>query len=457
LLERAQSRIDSWRLRLSSAGEPRESGAPDGRCVPGRSPLTPESTSTPRGREAVRDVLRNRNFRLLLVGQLLSEVGSQSLLVVVLTLVSGFSTSAVAISIPAVLSAVPRLAFGLVGGVMADRWNRKRTIVGADLLRALIVPVLLFVRTAEQLWLLYAVAGALALVAAFFYPARNAVVPQLVPPEHLLAANGLIQGSYVFALIVGSALAALALDFWIPLALFVTSAAYLASVLCVSAVPIPGMLARSGATTGTAVWEDMRGGLRFIRGHPLLIRVLAVAGGATLGLGTIAALAVPHLKGELGGGGLEFGMAMGMLGVGSVLGALLAGLLSRQVSTGSMVSGMLLLAGGAIAAFAYAESYAVVLASVAVVGACVVIARGALDALSQALSPDEMCGRVQAAISVLVIGGMAMAEGLSGILGDLLTVKAVIVAAGLITGLTGVGAMLILHGKAGIVAAARAR
>lgn len=178
---------------------------------------------------------------------------------------------------------------------------------------------------------------------------------------------------------------------------------------------------------------------------------------ATLGIGAIVILAVPHLKEQLGAGGLVFGIAMGMLGVGSVVGGLLAGRLSRWLSTTSIVSGMLILAGVAIVAFAYASSYTVVLVSVAVVGACVVMARGALDTISQALSPDDMCGRVQSAVNMLVVGGMALAEGLSGVLGDLLGVQVVFIAAGLITGLTGVAAALVLRGTGRMVAAATAR
>jgi DHA3 family macrolide efflux protein-like MFS transporter len=446
---------DSLRLRLSTAWELRFGRNAD-RCPPNGAPLQAGDSERDR-RQAVRDVLGNRDFRLLWLGQLLSQVGDQCLLIASVTLISGFSTSALALSIPAVLIALPQLVFGLVGGVMADRWNRRRTMVRSDLLRGLIVLAVLLVGSAAHLWILYLAAAALALVAAFFYPARNAAIPNLVPPEQLLAANGLIQGSYVFALIAGSLIAGIAVELWMPAAIILDSATFFISAIFIGMMRAPMASQQARVVRDSGVWEDMKAGLRFIRGHPVLVRVLMVTAAATLGIGAIVILAVPHLKEQLGAGGLVFGVAMGMLGVGSVMGGLLASRLSQWLSTTSIVSGMLILAGVAIIAFAYASSYVVVLISVAVVGACIVLARGSLDTISQALSPDEMCGRVQSAVNMLVVGGMALAEGISGVLGDLLGVQVVFVAAGLITGLTGVVAGFVLRGTGRMVAEAGPR
>jgi MFS family permease len=179
--------------------------------------------------------------------------------------------------------------------------------------------------------------------------------------------------------------------------------------------------------------------------------VLIITAIATLGIGAIVLLAIPHLKEQLGAGGLEYGIAMSTLGIGSVLGGLMVSRISRRVSTSTTVGGMLVLAGAAIVIFAFAPTYAVVLISLAAIGLCVVMARGVLDTISQALSPDAMRGRVQAAVNLLVVTATAVAECISALLGSLIGVQAVFAAAGVVTALTGVAAVFALRTAARLV------
>ena len=98
--------------------------------------------------------------------------------------------------------------------------------------------------------------------------------------------------------------------------------------------------------------------------------------------------------------------------------------------------------------FAFAPNYTIVLASITVIGACIVMARGALDTIAQTLSPDAVRGRVQSAINMIVVAATAMAEGLSALLGSLIAVQTVFVMAGVVTMLAGVAAAFVLRGAA---------
>jgi predicted MFS family arabinose efflux permease len=102
-------------------------------------------------------------------------------------------------------------------------------------------------------------------------------------------------------------------------------------------------------------------------------------------------------------------------------------------------------------AFAYAPSYVVVLASVVVIGMCLVVARGALNAITQTLAPDEIRGRVQSAVSIIVVSSTAISEGLSAVIGSLIAVQTVFVAAGVVTALTGFVAVFVLRGAAKVI------
>jgi MFS family permease len=383
---------------------------------------------------------------------LLSQIGDQCLLIAAITLISNLSGSPLAMLIPAISIAIPQIVFGLVGGVMADRWNRKLVMVGSDVLRGLVVLCLLLVHSVQQLWILYLAAAGLALVGVFFYPARNAVIPNIVPCNLLLAANGLIQGSYIIALIVGPLVAGAAVELWMPSAIMFDSATFFVSAVVIAVMHIPETVPQSSrAAEGGSVWEDMKAGLNFIRHNHALSQVLVVTAIATLGIGAIVLLAIPHLKAQLEASGLQYGIAMSMLGLGSVLGGLMVSRLSQRLSTSTIVGGMLILAGMAIVAFALAPNYAVVLVSIAVIGMCVVMARGALDTISQALSPDAVRGRVQSAVNMLVVAATAVAEGFSALLGSLIGVQTVFVAAGVVTALTGVAAVFVLRGAARLV------
>lgn len=398
-------------------------------------------------RQAIRDLLGQRDFALLWLGQLFSQIGDQCLLIAAITLITGFSASPLAILIPAISMALPQVLFGLLGGVAADRWNRKWVMIVADVLRGVLVLSILLVRGPEQLWILYLGAAGLAMVGTFFYPARNATIPNIVPKGLLLAANGLIQGSYIIALIVGPTVAGIVVDLWgMESAILFDSTTFFLSAFAILLIRIPPLNNGTSETVEQpSVWQDMKSGLNFIYRSRPLRRALYVTAVATLGIGAVVLLAIPHLKTQLGAGGLEYGGAMSMLGIGSVLGGVLVTQLSYRFSTNTIVGGMLVVAGGAIVAFAYAGSYPVVLASVAALGLCIVIARGALDTITQTLAPDEVRGRVQAAVNLIVAAGTALAEGLSAFLGHFFSVKAVFIGAGIVTAVAGVASVYALR------------
>lgn len=400
----------------------------------------PEIPALPLGRrEAIRGLLWRRDFLLLWCGQLLSQVGDQCLLIAAVTLITHLTASPLALLIPAISLALPQVLFGLVGGVVADRLDRKWVMIMSDLLRAALVLVTLLVRAPGDLWILYLAAAGLTMVGAFFYPARNATIPNIVPAGLLLTANGLIQGSYIIALIVGPMIAGVIVEIWgWPAAIIFDSATFLISATAILIMRIPpiqnGILRPQANRT---LWYDAREGLVFIRHTPPLRRVLPVTAVATLGIGAVVLLAIPHLKVHLGAGGLEYGGAMSTLGIGSILGGLLTARF-RRYSIHKVVGGALLLAGAAIVAFAFAPIYTVVLLSVMTLGFCIVIARGALDTAIQTLSPDEVRGRVQSVVALIVAGGTALAQGLSAFLGHFLSVQGVFVAAGLVTAGAGI-------------------
>lgn len=401
-------------------------------------------------RRAIHDLLRQRDFVLLWVGQLFSQIGDQCLLIAAITLVTNLSDSPLGLLIPAISIALPQVLFGLLGGVAADRLNRKRVMIISDVLRATLVLAILLVRTTSGLWILYLSAAGLGMVGMFFYPARNAALPNLVPNGLLLPANGLIQGSYLMALILGPMVAGAIVELWsLPAAIIFDSLTFVVSAIIIATLHIPSN--HNGVihpAERKSMWHDMQVGLDFIRHNHHLRRVLYVTAVATVGIGAVVILAFPHLKSELEAGGLEYGGALSMLGVGALLGGLVASRLSRRVLLNALIGSMLIAAGVAVIAFAWAPNYWVILGSVIILGLSVVATRAMLDTIAQALSPDEMRGRVQSAVNLIISAGTALAEGLSALLGHFLGTQGIFASAGVITVVAGIAAWYSLRGAA---------
>jgi len=143
----------------------------------------------------IMDTLRNRNFLALWIGQLVSQIGDQFATIAVLMLVNNLTDSTLPLAILALSLAIPQIIFGLVGGVCVDRLDRKAVMIISDVIRGLAILTALFIQHASQLYILYLAIFVMATVGAFYYPARNAVIPNIVPDEMLLTANALIQSS----------------------------------------------------------------------------------------------------------------------------------------------------------------------------------------------------------------------------------------------------------------------
>ncbi|MEZ4735059.1 MAG: MFS transporter [Caldilineaceae bacterium] len=158
-------------------------------------------------------LLRNRNFLLLWLGQVISAFGDAVTNLTLLILVNALTGSTAAIATLTILLAIPQVTIGLLGGVFADRWDRKRIILVSDLVRGVLVLGFLLVDSAQRLWLLYALAFVQAAVGTIDNPARGAILPQVVPKAGLLAANSLAQTGNLLAMVLGGVAAGVLVGF----------------------------------------------------------------------------------------------------------------------------------------------------------------------------------------------------------------------------------------------------
>lgn len=159
-----------------------------------------------------RDLLRNRDFRLLWIGQSISNFGDSMTNLALLLLVNHLTGSTAALATMAIVLALPTLTFGLIAGVYVDRWDRKRVMVVSDVIRGVLVLGFVLVDTPEKLWLLYLIGFLQASIGTFFNPARSALIPNLIPKEGLLAANSLTQMTQIIFGLLGAGAAGAIID-----------------------------------------------------------------------------------------------------------------------------------------------------------------------------------------------------------------------------------------------------
>ncbi len=273
---------------------------------------------------------RAPGFALLWTGMTVSLMGDGVLLVALAWKVYQLSNSPAALSAVGVAATVPHVALLLLGGVASDRFDRRRVMMVSDGVRAAAVGLLGVLSLTGQLRLwhvlpLIAVYGA---ATAFFGPAFDAVVPDLVPSDQLAQANAIDQFARPFALrMTGPALGGMLIAVGgSATAFLVDGGTFLVSMACLFRIRgRPTGVARPEAGEGS-VLGDVREGLRFVRANVWLWATLVAAAFAyLLFMGPVDVLLPYLVKNELHGGPGALGTVLAVGGVGALAAALLVG------------------------------------------------------------------------------------------------------------------------------------
>jgi MFS family permease len=278
-------------------------------------------------------VLRRRDFALLWFAGLVSLTGDWMLVVALPVTVYQLTGSALATGGVLIANKLSALILGSVAGVFVDRWDRKRTMVVANLVRGPTLLLLLAVDSAERVWIVYVVAAVVSAVGQFFRPAENALLPRLVGEEHLVPANALNALNDNLSRLVGPALGGLVAA-WSGLGGVVAAdaASYLVAAGMIAAIAAstrPERTPPPETATVTGTWaivgREWLAGLRLIRDNPVLRVVFGVFALASLGEGVIGTAFWVYIDQALGGGSREAGWLLSAQAVGGLVGAVVIG------------------------------------------------------------------------------------------------------------------------------------
>ena len=268
---------------------------------------------------------RRRDFALLWTAGLISVAGDSALFIALPLHAYALTGSAVATGGVFAATLIPRVLLGSVVGVFVDRWDRKWTMVGADLLQALLLLPLLAVVSADLLWLLYAVRAVSGGVGLFFGPAENALLPRLVGEERLVTANALNALNNNLGRLLGPAVGGLVYAAGgLPAVVVADAVTFLASAGLIAAIRTPARPERAAAVaSGRSAWGRMVGewreGMGLIRGNRILSTVMLSFALGFVAEGTFEVGFAPLVIDVLRGGAWGAGLLLSAQAVGGLL------------------------------------------------------------------------------------------------------------------------------------------
>lgn len=396
-------------------------------------------------------VFRNRSFRLVWTGQLISTAGDALTALAAGILVYRLTGTALSVGLMLVATSLPSLVLGLFGGVIADRHDRRRVMVACCSLQALFVGLIPLLLPRGVAWL-YVLVALSSCAAQFYGPAFESVLPELASDDELAAANAFMSISTVGSTALGYAAAGLlAARLELSWVFALDALTFAAAALCLSRIAVARPAADEAPIRGT-VLGDLRAGLGYLFGHRTLRAVLAVGLGFGLASGVLNTLTLPFTVGVLGASEAVFGVQEALTAVGFVAGSLLIATFADRLPERAWVASSLSALGLAALLYALAGTVPVAVLAFTLIGLFNSPATVAIRLVFQRQTPAALRGRVIGAYFVGVEGALVLGLAVGG-LADVFSVRALLAVGALIVLFSGLAAAFLPGLKADAAAA----
>ncbi|MFF4391597.1 MFS transporter [Streptomyces sp. NPDC001552] len=354
-------------------------------------------------------LFRNRDFSLLLSGQLVSAIGDQAHFMALPLIVLALTGSATQAGFVLGLGTLSFLAFGLVAGALVDRWDRKATMIWCELGRAVLTA-----GVAAALWLdrltmpqLYATAVLAGLLTTLFQVANTAALPNVVGPRQLSAALGYSQSAASAVGIFGASLAGAlyAVGRTVPFA--VNAVSFAVSAASLRLMRARFQVDRQDVRTTSRLSTEIREGLGWLWRQPV-IRFLTLVSAADKVRYGAGYLLIITLARQVGASPLWIGVIFSGAAVGAMAGALVSDRATRRFPLGRIAVVMLWLEALMFPLYALAPNPLVLAAVAAAESLVAPIYAVAMTTHQLAITPDELRGRATSAVSTLTTGALSI-------------------------------------------------
>ena len=375
--------------------------------APSQSPVSASAGPQPVA-EKLGHPLAISHFRNLWLGSAVSLFGDQFYLVALPWLVLQLTGSSLALGAILMMAAVPRAALMLAGGALTDRFSPRRVLMATATARTLLVgavAVLVWLKIIH-LWHLYALSLLFGVADAFSFPAGSALMPTLVAPQQLPAANSVFASTAHLSGMLGPAPAGIVVKAWgIAQAFFLDALSFLFVIAALWRIPEPARLpASAAAARRPSMMHSIREGLRYVMNDPtlrslvLLIAALnfCVSGPVSVGLATMAKFRFASAT--------AFGTLLSCFSGGALSGMLLAGLVKRPPRRGVLLVAISFLMGLGLVTIGLSYRLVPIALTLALMGVGAGFVNVQIVSWMQARAERQVLGRVMSVVMFSAVG-----------------------------------------------------
>ncbi|MEV0722069.1 MFS transporter [Micromonospora purpureochromogenes] len=383
-----------------------------------------------------------RDYRLLWSAAVSSRFGDALRTPALALLAATLTRDPRAVAVVTVAGQLPPLLLGLLGGVYADRWDRRRTMALVDALRAAVVAALAGAVAVDRAGVpaLVATAFLLAALGVLFDAASFALLPALVPAPALPAANGRLQaGTALAGGLLGAPLAGVLFAVSPSVPLTVDAATFALAALLTLALSRPaagprwrGEGRRERGSAGRSVWREAADGVRWLRGEPTMWRITLLSAGTNLAISALMAVLVLYALDVLRVSPAGYGLFMAAVVLGGLAGALGAGRLAARLGTTPALRAVLLTQTVALAGFALVRHPVPAGLALAVFAGGSTVWNSLWAAYGQGRVPTALLGRVGATQRMAALLTAPVGATLAGLAGAAYGVGPVVGAAAVV-------------------------
>jgi MFS family permease len=375
--------------------------------------------------------LRHRDFRWLWAAQLISLTGSQMQAAAIDWHVYLLTGSPLALGMVGLSRVIPIASLSLLGGVVADRYDRRRVMLATQLTMSAVAALLAFMTwgRSETVWTLYVLTGMTSAAGSFDNPARQALVPRLVPREDLpgaLAMNltmfhaGMIGGPAIAGVLIASAGEGTRGLAWIYL---LNAASFLTVVTTLLTMRASGKIEATGLAQESP-WGSLRRGLSFVFKTPVMVWTMALDFVATFFSGANSLLPI-FADQILKVGAFGFGWLRAAPALGALVGSIYTSLNPIPARQGRVFLWAVAAYGSATVVFGLSRNYALTFVALAATGLADLVSTVVRQIVRQMITPDAMRGRMTSVNMIFFMGGPQLGELEAGLLASLFASAAI--------------------------------
>jgi MFS family permease len=376
--------------------------------------------------------LHHRRFRLLWAGMAISIAGSQMQVWALFWHIRTLTDQPIALGGIGLARILPIIFFSLIGGAVADVANRRRILFITQAVMAGVALTLAYftIEGSLTIWHIYGLTAIQAVAISFDTPARQSLVPNLVPPRDLPNAYSMQSIAHQTGAIVGPALSGLVIAYWGQAYTYLINGFSFMSVIL--ALILMGPIAQQVQRTqnGAISLGAIREGLQFILGHPIILATMLLDFFATFfssanTLMPIIAVDILHV------GALEYGWLSAAQSIGAVTAALVISQLPTIRRQGPVFLTAVLAFGLSTIAFGFTRTFPMAMLALVFIGASDSVSTIIRNTIRQLQTPDYIRGRMVSINQIFFMGGPQLGEVEAGVVAQLLGAPFAIISGGL--------------------------